>query len=394
MKKFVLVLALVALATPAWAGVTVSCTAGSDADCNLITVSYNNTEANNVRAFALNISVSTGTIVSASNYNADYDIYPGQVVIVDGVITEPNTPVCKSTYPDTLGGLGTTGMTIEMASLYHQGVEPVPAKSGTLLKFRVSGSSGTITIAGNSTRGGAVIMENPDQVITPTLTGCVINCVTLPGKATNPDPEHLATGVSATHDLFWTAGSGATSRDVYFGTVTPPETKVIADGTVLTYDTGTMSNGGKTYYWQVNEKNSGGTTTGDIWRFTTVNECLKNTATEYSQWVLWGKPNCWCYKRQCRGDGNGTKNIGGTVQSLDLAMFRTAFNKNDTVLTTITNGICSDYNHTKNIGGRVQSLDLGIFRTYFNKNDTICTCCDIDANCVLTDADKYNFWTN
>ena len=90
-----------------------------------------------------------------------------------------------------------------------------------------------------------------------------------PGQASNPVPSTGATNVSRTQDLSWTAGSGATSRDVYFGTVTPPVTKVIADGTVLTYDTGTMATS-TTYYWRVDEKNANGTTTGIVWSFTTV----------------------------------------------------------------------------------------------------------------------------
>jgi glucuronoarabinoxylan endo-1,4-beta-xylanase len=90
-----------------------------------------------------------------------------------------------------------------------------------------------------------------------------------PGQASSPSPANGATNVSRTQDISWTAGSGAASRDVYFGTVTPPVTKVIADGTVLTYNTGTMA-GSTTYYWRVDEKNSGGTTTGTVWSFTTV----------------------------------------------------------------------------------------------------------------------------
>ena len=36
-----------------------------------------------------------------------------------------------------------------------------------------------------------------------------------------------------------------------------------------TYDTGTMSYN-TTYYWRIDEKNAGGTTTGVVWNFTTV----------------------------------------------------------------------------------------------------------------------------
>jgi hypothetical protein len=88
-----------------------------------------------------------------------------------------------------------------------------------------------------------------------------------PGQASYPTPANGATDVSLTADLSWTAGSGATSHDVYFGTVNPPPFHVNQTGT--TYDTGTM-NGNTIYYWRIDEKNAGGTTAGDVWSFTTT----------------------------------------------------------------------------------------------------------------------------
>jgi hypothetical protein len=101
-----------------------------------------------------------------------------------------------------------------------------------------------------------------------TGTAIVTAYVAPPGAASSPTPTNGAINVSTTQDISWTAGSGAATRDVYFGTASTPVTKVIADGTVLTYDTGTMSNN-TTYYWRVDEKNAGGTTIGTVWSFTT-----------------------------------------------------------------------------------------------------------------------------
>jgi hypothetical protein len=69
-----------------------------------------------------------------------------------------------------------------------------------------------------------------------------------------------------TADLSWTAGSGATSHDVYFGTLTSPP--FIQNQTATTYDTGTML-AATTYYWRIDEKNAGGTTAGTVWSFVT-----------------------------------------------------------------------------------------------------------------------------
>ena len=111
---------------------------------------------------------------------------------------------------------------------------------------------------------------------------------TLPGKATTPNPANGATGIGTTNDLGWTAGSGATSHDVYFGTTSPGTFRGNQAGT--TYDTGTMANN-TTYYWRIDEKNAAGTTTGDVWSFTTAavvgvdrnwTNGTGNTSVEYS----------------------------------------------------------------------------------------------------------------
>jgi hypothetical protein len=88
-----------------------------------------------------------------------------------------------------------------------------------------------------------------------------------PGAATNPSPAHTATNVGVTTDLSWTAGSGATSHNVYFGTVSPGTSR--GNQTATTYDTGTMPNN-TTHYWRIDEVNSNGTTTGTVWSFTTI----------------------------------------------------------------------------------------------------------------------------
>jgi len=87
-----------------------------------------------------------------------------------------------------------------------------------------------------------------------------------PGKAISPSPANGATDVGVTTDLSWTAGSGATSHIVYFGTTSPGTLQGEQGGT--TFDTGTMSTN-TTYYWRIDEKNTAGTTTGDVWSFTT-----------------------------------------------------------------------------------------------------------------------------
>jgi glucuronoarabinoxylan endo-1,4-beta-xylanase len=124
--------------------------------------------------------------------------------------------------------------------------------------------------------------------------------------------------------------------------------------------------------------------------------CLRTDAPEYADWVTWGKPDCWCFKRQCRGDADGRKlgAFGFWVSMADLNLLKTCINKPDTVLQNIPGGICADFDHTATSGYRVSDADLNIFRTYFNKRQTSVPCCDADEDCVLESNDKYNFWTN
>jgi hypothetical protein len=112
-------------------------------------------------------------------------------------------------------------------------------------------------------------------------------------------------------------------------------------------------------------------------------ECLKNTAPEYADWVAFGSPDCWCFRRQCRGDSDGLTIGPFPVQLNDLNALKLAFNKIDAALPA--GGICSDYDHTKVGPFRVQLNDLNTFKLYFNKITALV------PECSMT---NYNFWTN
>lgn len=124
-----------------------------------------------------------------------------------------------------------------------------------------------------------------------------------------------------------------------------------------------------------------GTLTGTI--TVAVTECVKSTASFYTDWVNYGKPDCWCYQRQCRGDANGTQSGPYWVSGADLTIFKNAFNKTDGSLPA--GGICADFNHAASGPYRVSGADLTIFKTYFNK---------AEASVPVCDAADYNSWTN
>lgn len=411
MKKIFLIMAVLMLVSPAWAVVTITATSGTGAECNEVTVGYSVTGPNNVRAFALDITVDAGNIgdIVSGSYKIGestsaapgYGIFPGTIVIVSGAPSDWGSPVadpCDD--PDgTEDGPGNPSMTVELASLYKEDVNE-PDSSGVLFKFWVTADC-TVSIDENTTRAG-IVMEDPDEDpgFNPAGSTCVVSCAappTPPGQATNPNPNDTATDVDVDADLSWTAGTGATSHDVYFGTASPGDFQITKTG--ATYEPGTMAYS-TLYYWRIDEVNDVGTTTGVVWSFTTAPppECLNNNdAIGYAFWIQtpWpNKPDCWCYKRQCRGDGDGVMTGPYHVGIPDLNLFRTAYNKFNHQLDDVPNGICCDYDHRTTGPYRVGIPDLNTFRAYYNKFAGSVPCCDADQDCVLDGTDKWNFWTN
>jgi len=96
-----------------------------------------------------------------------------------------------------------------------------------------------------------------------------------PENAHYPDPADGQTEVSIFADISWTAGDGATSHDVYFGTDNPPVSLVADDIIETSYDPGVLDFGAE-YFWRVDENGPGGPYTGKIWSFTTYDGMAEN----------------------------------------------------------------------------------------------------------------------
>ncbi|MHC4478524.1 MAG: hypothetical protein ACYTEL_23050, partial [Planctomycetota bacterium] len=193
MKRQPILISLMAvamiMASPAPGAVYVNCT---DLGNGVIEVSYDSAEEEmRVRAFQLDIRVSSGIITSVGDFNRHYYVYPTSIVIdAEGEVLDWGTPVAASGYPGTLGGLGTSGMTIEMGALYI-GEANAPPRVGSLLTFTISAAC-DITVEENAIRGG-VVMEDPDYHPPVYITG--VEGVLPPepeeyggGSGTAPDP--------------------------------------------------------------------------------------------------------------------------------------------------------------------------------------------------------------
>ena len=90
----------------------------------------------------------------------------------------------------------------------------------------------------------------------------------LPEKASEPSPFNGAIDVNTTTVLNWTAGTGATSHDVYLGWTNPP--LFVGNQTATTFKPSWLAGNAK-YYWRIDERNGWGKTEGIVWNFTTTN---------------------------------------------------------------------------------------------------------------------------
>jgi hypothetical protein len=180
MRKVCFLLTALLLVSPAFA-LDVDCSIDDpEGDPCLVTVYYANAEeANLPRAFGLDITVDNGaTIDSLEDYDdTNFWVYPGNIVIDGNSVTEPNEPIAKFQVAGREEeGVDTSGITIEMGSLYNDPCDPEhqspPPLSGMLVKFRVSGDC-NVAIAANAARGG-VVLENPDIAADANFGGCQV----------------------------------------------------------------------------------------------------------------------------------------------------------------------------------------------------------------------------
>ncbi len=92
-------------------------------------------------------------------------------------------------------------------------------------------------------------------------------------KARSPVPANNAVDVMPNADLSWTAGTGAASHNVYFGTSSPGTFR--GNRTATTFDPGTLDFN-TPYYWRIDEVNGPNTIAGDVWTFRTISGLAKN----------------------------------------------------------------------------------------------------------------------
>ena len=189
-------------------------------------------------------------------------------------------------YVGTTTGVGVFGLrnctysaggSASFDSTAHTGAASVTAGSGC--SWSATTTSNFITITGGSSGSGggsvsySVSVNLGLQRVGTILVAGFPYTITQAGSdslaaPSGPSPAHGSVGAAVSPTLSWTASSGATSYDVYFGTSTTPA--LVTSTGSASYAPGTLSPG-VTYFWMVVANNSSGSDSSPIWSFTTTN---------------------------------------------------------------------------------------------------------------------------
>ena len=110
-----------------------------------------------------------------------------------------------------------------------------------------------------------------------------------------------------------------------------------------------------------------------------INECMMATHPDYAAWDALGKPDCWCNRRQCRGDMDGLMEGPFHVSLNDLIAFRPCYGQ----MVTSEPCKCADFDHMLEGPFAVSLNDLILFRP--NYGQMVITECD---------GTHINFWNN
>jgi len=375
MKKTFLVLAVLMLAVPVMAGVTITAARVGTGIPAVITVSYvmDGGDGNIPRAFALDVNMSPANGSTLSPSALDPNFY----VALGGTTVEGNTVTWGPQFVNKTA----SGFTVEMGSLWATndpcGHTARPKSSGTLFQFTVDKGC-DITLAENAIRGGVdsngVVMEDTTKVFPKSyakLVGVHVGVAPgVPASILYPpfDPD-------CNIPVYWAASSGATSYELSRsdnGGVSWPTIYTVTG----TYKMDTVPVG--LHRYRVRAYNTDGYSdyrTGASDCNSTLSTCYRggNTADpNWAQWVSLGRPDCWCGTPkgsiyQCDGDSDGAKYGSWRIYSGDLTLLVNNWKKTAAELAADPNmsgttlkivGACADTDHKAYGTYRVYTADL------------------------------------
>jgi len=155
-------------------------------------IKYQCTAGEVVRAFGLNVTVDRGQIFAISDFfvgpsvpgSRGYGIFPASfrdhVTVVSGTNVTYDLAqysplaVVADNPADTLPGLNSSGVTLELAALWDpNSPSAVPGTNGTLCALHLSRAA-NVSVSANNSRGGIVL--SPPDIFTPeTFTGAFVD---------------------------------------------------------------------------------------------------------------------------------------------------------------------------------------------------------------------------
>lgn len=126
--------------------------------------------------------------------------------------------------------------------------------------YRKTFPLGEVVLGANMAAGASGAASNYFVMVLPAGSGPA-------GRAGDPNPPDGAMRVPITVTLNWSAGAGAISHNVYFGTDSPGDFR--GNQSTTTFAPGHLTHNA-TYYWRIDEINEVGTTIGRVWSFGTA----------------------------------------------------------------------------------------------------------------------------
>jgi hypothetical protein len=213
----------------------------------------------------------SGSSFSVQIWGDDFNhIGPRGVQIMESEASPPGQPTSPgpangASYVTANVDLSWTAGLFSTSSNVYFGTDPTPDSS----EFK--GNQTAVTYDPGTMITSTYYWRIDSVNVAGTTTGQVWSfTVEPPAKVVGPGPFDTAQGIDVDADLSWVTSPGAESYDVYFGTdPTPDSGEFKGNQTAITYSLSTLS-ANTTYYWRIDAINTLGTTTGDVYSFTTM----------------------------------------------------------------------------------------------------------------------------
>jgi hypothetical protein len=202
----------------------------------LAQISYQCTSGEVVRAFALDVTVDAGRILEVDDFflgestaaAQGYGIFPASfrdhVTVLSGTEATWDAPgYCPVADPEddpagTLPGLGSSGVTLELAALWDPAMlGAIPGPEGVLCSLRIS-EDAVVSVSANEARGGVMSADSEAVIDTTFVPGAVapiiaaITGIGLEGDVITISFENGELEITSDLAVDWT-GTGNTSGE-------------------------------------------------------------------------------------------------------------------------------------------------------------------------------------